>query len=82
MSILEQGFKWELETGDDAAMIGDREGFLAIEEIPEPEADDDDSDDDYDTNIQCEDCGDLVPEIDAIDGLCPRCWHLDEEEEG
>ncbi len=81
VSILELGCKWELETGDDAVMIGDGEGFLAIEEIPEPEPDEDDSEDDYDTSIQCDVCGDLIPETDAIDGLCPRCWQLLEEEE-
>jgi hypothetical protein len=81
VSILEPGFKWELETGDEAAIIGDTEGLLTIEELPEPEPDDRDEEDGYDTTIECEECGDLVPAIDAIDGLCSRCWNLLDEEE-
>lgn len=40
VSILERGKKWELETGDDAFMIGDGEGILKIDEVREPEPDD------------------------------------------
>ena len=36
VSVLERGRKWELETGEDAAMIGDGEGILAIEEVVDP----------------------------------------------
>ena len=41
VAILEKGRKWELETGDDANMIGDEEGVLKIEEIIEEVSGDD-----------------------------------------
>ncbi|SIO37091.1 hypothetical protein SAMN05444166_4165 [Singulisphaera sp. GP187] len=37
VAVLEKGRKWELETGEDAFMIGDNEGVLVIEELPEEE---------------------------------------------
>jgi hypothetical protein len=30
VSILLRGHEWELETGDDAVMVGDKEGILKI----------------------------------------------------
>ena len=70
--ILERGSKWELETGDDASMIGDTEGFLAIEELPEdPEPEDDEDGDE--AVIQCDGCGEMTYESALIDGLCPDC---------
>ena len=79
VTVLERGCKWELETGDDAAMIGDGEGLLAIDTIrgePEPDHDADE------TVTECECCGELIHESEAIHGLCPQCGdHFDDEEE-
>ena len=81
VSILERGSKWELETGDDALMIGDTEGFLAIEELPEdPEPEDDEDGDE--AVIPCDGCGEMTYESALIDGLCPDCrQEFDIEEE-
>lgn len=46
VTVLEAGRKWELETGEDAVMIGDNEGILAIVEIDDEESDCDDEFDD------------------------------------
>jgi hypothetical protein len=45
VTILERGSEWELETGEDAFMISDGEGILAIEEVRDPDDDPEEGDD-------------------------------------
>jgi hypothetical protein len=80
VSLLERGVKWELETGEDACMIGDSEGILCIEEIEEPEVEECEEDE-SEFVVACEDCGDEFPPDQLTDGLCYECWgNLDDDE--
>ena len=71
VSILEKGRKWELETGDDANMIGDEEGVLKIEEIIANSVPDDEETDEFDED-RCEECGEYES--------CCTCEEDDEDE--
>ena len=50
VTILDRGVRWELQTGEDAGMIGDGEGILGIEEIL----------------TRCRLCGDMFADEDAV----------------
>ena len=75
VAILQRGLSWELETGEEACMIGDGEGILTIEEI----ATDDDDDVDDDPEGTCHACGD--PLGYPGDSLCHACQEVDHDDE-
>lgn len=79
VSILECGRKWELETGDDAVMIGDDEGILAIEELAEP--DEESCEDEYEQEARCEKCDEIGATVTTSGVLCESCIWLDDDEE-
>jgi hypothetical protein len=80
--ILERGIKWELETGDDAFMIGDGEGILCIEDIPEAEDESDWEEDDSEICSECKECGEefAISELDT-DSLCSDCSESNDQED-
>jgi hypothetical protein len=79
VTVLEKGRKWEMETGEDAFMIGDGEGILCIEAI---EGDDGEIgeclNDEEDEGPVCIDCGDPV---DPDTMTCERCYEEDRPDE-
>jgi hypothetical protein len=71
VTVLEAGYRWELETGDDAIMIGDGEGIMSITPVL----------------CKCARCKDVVNLANFEGGLCHDCradipvYSSDDEEE-
>ena len=69
VSVLERGRRWELQSDPDGmSLVGDGEGILAIEEVPEPEPPDDEDDPSADL---CGRCFTTLDDDEFV--LCDRC---------